>query len=89
MISVNIIYGSFVDETDRDRARAAAEKILSDAGLSADSIFAEFQRQWLEFDDYDLMHGTALAWVKAEQAANIALTSGWSDPDGAHCSISI
>jgi hypothetical protein len=48
---------------------------------------AEYQRQWLELDDEAAMTGLALTWIEARQAADIALTEGWHNTDGASCSI--
>ncbi len=86
-ISVNINHGnSSVHADDIERAEKAALEVL--AGRDVDVVFAEFKRQWLEFDDYDLLTGDARLWVDAEQAANVALTLGWHNPNGAGCSIS-
>jgi hypothetical protein len=97
-ISVNMIVGR-ADSDDIDRARAAAVAELDAAGVSAGDAYAEFQRQWeyLGSDeaeaaglaqDYDGLTGLAAIWVRAEKAADIALTAGWADPNGASCGIS-
>lgn len=85
-ISINVISGR-ADQEDLDRAAAAAVAALDEAGVHAADAYAEFQRQWAEFDDYEPMTGLARVWVNAEQAADLALTAGWARPDGASCSI--
>jgi hypothetical protein len=88
-ICINILYGaSSVTEEDRQRAECAALEVLDRAGVSSETAFAEFQRQWAEFDDYENMTGHAALWVEAEKAADVALTQGWRDPSGSSCSIS-
>lgn len=87
-IGIEIVYGArSVDEDDRDRARQAAADSLNAAGVRAEDAFAAYKDQWEEFDDEDQMHGLALAWIAARSAADIALTEGWADPNGASCSI--
>ena len=70
------------------RAAAAAEKVLDAAGANYAEAEAEFQRQLLELGDEGPMTGLALTWVEARKAADLALTEGWHNPDGASCSIS-
>lgn len=74
-------------DQDEARASAAAEKVLDAAGVNYAEAEAEYMRQWLEYDDEALMTGLALTWIEARQSADIALTEGWSKPDGASCSI--
>lgn len=74
-------------DQDEARASAAAEKVLDAAGVNYAEAEAEYQRQWLEFDDEAPMTGLALTWIEARQAADIALTEGWHNTDGASCSI--
>lgn len=74
-------------DQDEARASAAAEKVLDDAGVDYAEAEAEYQRQWLEFDDEAPMTGLALVWIKARQSADLALTEGWHNTDGASCSI--
>ena len=57
------------------------------AGVNYAEAAAEYQRQWLEFDDEAPMTGLALTWIEARQAADIALTEGWHNTAGASCSI--
>ena len=74
-------------DDDKARASAAAEAVLDAAGVDYIEAEAEYQRQWLEFNDESPMTGRALTWIEARQAADIALTEGWHNPNGAHCSI--
>lgn len=74
-------------DQDEARASAAAEKVLDDAGVDYAEAEAEYQRQWLEFDDEAPMTGLARVWIEARQAADLALTEGWHNVDGASCSI--
>jgi len=88
-ISINMIDGArFANDEDKQRAADAALMVLSEAGVSVEDAFAEFKAQWAEFDDYDKMTGNARLWVKAEEAANCALTEGWANTEGASCGIS-
>lgn len=87
-VGIEIIYGSrSVDDEDRDRAKLAAAAVLNRAGVLAADAAAEYRRQWEEYDDEERMTGLALVWIEARQAADLALTEGWANPDGASCSI--
>lgn len=86
-ISVNMLYGR-ADDEDRERAATAAVAVLDAAGATISDAFAEFKRQWQDLDSYDGMTGLAALWVEAERAADLALTQGWANPDGAACGIS-
>lgn len=87
-ISIDIAHGgSNVDADDIHRAETAALAVIAEAGTTPAAAYAEFQRQWAEFDDYELLTGIAAVWVDAERAADCALTEGWANPDGAHCYI--
>ena len=100
MVVINILYGlANVDDDDRHRAMDAAYAVLKAAGTTDKEAYAEFVHQWrwLETDeaiktgkcqDYDELTGLAAVWGEAERAADIALTEGWADPDGASCGIS-
>lgn len=89
LITVEMIDGSrFAGDDDRERAKVAAYQFIADAGLTVPEAFAEFKRQWEQFDDYAPMTGAARVWIDAEAAANEALTAGWARPEGASCSIS-
>lgn len=86
-ISVNICHGSaYVSNEDKDRAEAAALKVLG--SVEPETAYAEFQRQWDVLDDCDRMTGLAKLWVEAGRAADVALTEGWRNPAGAYCEIS-
>lgn len=74
-------------EQDEARASEAAERVLDAAGVDYAEAEAEYQRQWLEFDDEVPMSGLALTWIEARRAADIALTEGWHNPEGAFCAI--
>lgn len=74
-------------EDDEDRAIVAAEKVLDAAGVDYEKAEDEYQRQLVKFDDEAPMTGHALIWIKAHEAAELALTQGWHDPNGASCSI--
>lgn len=88
MIVIEIVTGSaFVETEDKFRAQVAAEEFLAKAGIPEKAAEYEYQRQWEEFDVEDPMTGLALAWIEARRAADVALTQGWGDPDGASCEI--
>ena len=72
---------------DEARAASAAEKVLDEAGLAYADAESEYRAQWLEFDDEAPMTGLAKIWINARNAADIALTDGWANPDGASCMI--
>ena len=74
-------------EQDEERAAAAAEAVLDEAGVNYREAEAEYHHQWLKYYDEQKMSGLALLWVKAREAADIDLTLGWHNPDGASCSI--
>ena len=84
MISITLtgygIRGAQNLDQDIDRARDAAERVLAAAGIDAAAAYAEYQRQWAEFDDEDPMTGAARTWIEARQAADIAATEGWANP---------
>jgi hypothetical protein len=87
-ISLEVTHGSrSVDETDRDRAKRAAAEVCNRAGVIAADAAAEYRRQWEEYDDEAPMTGLALVWIEARQAADVALTEGWANPEGASCAI--
>jgi hypothetical protein len=88
-IAIEWINGRPYTGADQDEARAsvAAEKVLNAAGVNYAEAESEYQRQWLEFDDETPMTGLALTWIKARAAADIALTEGWHNTNGASCSI--
>lgn len=88
ILRLEITHGAAcVSEEDRNRAEHAAYASISAAGTTVAAAYAEFQRQWAEHDDYALMTGLALAWVNAQKAADLALTEGWHNTEGAACTI--
>jgi len=93
MISITIEWISGRPHTGAEeceaRASAAAERVLSAAGVPYAAAEAEYHRQWLEFDDERYMTGLARTWVEARDAADLALTKGWHNPTAAGCSIEI
>lgn len=85
-ISIKIIYGSAsVTNEDRERAKNAALAVLGDVNYS--TAYAEYHRQFVKLDGHDGMTGLAALWIEAEKAADLALTRGWYNPDGASCAI--
>ena len=101
MLTINILHGgSNVETDDRERAEAAALAVLKAAGTTDAEAYAEFLRQWswLETDEaieagkcqcHGDLTGLAAIWAEAEAAADLALTDGWGNPEGASCSISL
>ena len=85
-IAITMISGR-ADEEDADRAKLAAAQFLSDAGVTVTAASAEYRRQWEQFDDEKPMTGLARIWIDAGRAANLALTEGWADPNGASCNL--
>jgi hypothetical protein len=86
-ISINILHGSAsVTDEDRERAEAAALKVLG--AVEPGAAYAEYQRQFEALDDENGMTGLAALWIAATKAADLALTEGWHNPNGAACSLS-
>lgn len=73
---------------DEARAEAEARRVFDEAGADPVDAFEAYKAQWLELDDEEPMTGLARVWIAARCAANIALTAGWHDPNGAGCDIS-
>ena len=93
-IHIEVTYGNrHVRESDLNRAEAAALQYLADHGETPLSAHTEFQRQWTALEDscqdYSYLTGAALVWVDAGSAADVTLTDGWHDPDGASCCIGL
>lgn len=86
-IRLEINHGSqFVSQADRDRALEAAVAALG----SVDPISAatEYDQQInAAMGDTSKLTGLAEAWDHVQSAANVALTKGWHDPDGAYCEV--
>ena len=85
-IAITMISGR-ADDEDTDRAKLAAAQFLSNAGVTVADAAAEYRRQWQQFDDEKPMTGLARTWVDAGRAADLALTEGWADPNGASCNL--
>lgn len=85
-LRIDILHGSAsVTDNDRERAKTAALKVLGETDPSL--AYAEYLRQLEALDSHDGMTGLAALWCAADKAADLALTEGWHNPDGAHCSI--
>lgn len=84
MILINITHGR-ADAADIGRAVLAAESVL--AGIDVVAAQAEFIQQMDDRGDADLLTDLAAKWHEAATAADLALTVGWADPDGASCDI--
>lgn len=86
-IRIEISHGSqFVSDTDRSRALEAA--IASLGAVDAVGASAEYDRQIdAAMGDTSKMTGLAEAWDHVQSAANVALTKGGHDPDGAYCEV--
>ena len=88
-LKIDIVEGnSEVTSDDLQRAEDAALRVLDRSGCSVEEIYAEFKRQWAEFDDYTLLTGLARVWVEAEESARVELTAGWRNPGEVGCYIS-
>lgn len=77
-----------VEPADIDRALTAAARVLRDARadvLACQYEWRRFRRSDCGCDDY--AQGEARVWLEAQQAADIALTAGWHDPNGASCTL--
>jgi len=98
-ISVQVSQGNAsVTDEDRERAEAAALKVLGafewrkgqQMQIEAEEAYAAYQRHMSDEDYLRSPRDTILiaAWEAAQHAADIALTEGWYNPNGAHCEIS-
>jgi len=79
-------HGKF-DETDKNRAISAAEAVLT--GIDAKAAYASYiaaVEAGVDPRDYSDM---ASDWDKADSAANIALTEGWHNTDGASIELAV
>ena len=82
--NVTVCYqGHEVNASDVWRANDAAMAAFKAAGVIPADAVAAFRAQWAEFDCIDPMHGAALVYIAARSAADIALTEGWHNPEGA------
>lgn len=98
-ICINILHGAAaVEDDDRLRAEAAAYKVLEAfewrAGqplqIDPGEAHRAHQRHVNDEEYYRSAWDMILiaAWEAAETAANLALTEGWHNPNGAACAIS-
>lgn len=99
-INIDIMHGSAsVEDTDRERAEAAALEALEAfewrAGeplrIDPAEAYAAFVRH-MSAEDYNRTPRDTIliaAWEAAERAANAALTQGWYNPTGAICALSV
>lgn len=76
-----------IDETDRARAVEAAEAAL--VGIDAKAAYAAYSAAVEADTDPRDYSDLAAAWDRADSAANIALTEGWHDPNGASVEIAV
>jgi hypothetical protein len=84
-ITVRVVSGaSFASDDDRNRAEDAALTVLH--GVDPSEAYAEFKRQVEAVND-DEYTGLAALWWDAQRAADVALTEGWIDPEGAFCEL--
>jgi hypothetical protein len=86
-IYIGITHGTAsVTDEDKYRAETAALKVLGDVDPAV--AYAEYLRQFEEIDGIEGMTGLAALWAQAQAKADIALTEGWYNPNGAGCEIS-
>lgn len=75
----------YVTEADIDRARTAAMQKAAESGITD----ADAARKAMT--EYEAMVEAGevgrCAWDDIQSAANIALTEGWHNPEGAYCSV--
>ena len=80
-----MIHGARTRDTSREEARArqAAMAVLDAAGVSARVAWADYRYQWEYLDLMpDQMIGDAAIWAAACDAAAVAASEGWHDPNG-------
>lgn len=88
-----------IDETDRDRAIAAAERALAafewrkgePQEIDVAEAYAAYRRHMSDEEYNRSPRETMLiaAWEKADSDANIELTKGWHDPNGASVEMAV
>lgn len=77
---------------DEDERRAAhvAEAILDALNVDYQAAQAAYDAQMdvdHDPDENDPQTALARVWSQAQSAANVALTEGWYNPNGAYCTI--
>lgn len=88
MTQINLeTQGGTPREEDIDRAIAAAESVLDAAGVNYELAYSDYLHKEKYVGNPDEYDGPAALWLKAQSAADIALTQGWHDTEGAHCFI--
>lgn len=70
---------------DEARAIAAAQAVLGDADPA--EAHRAYEQQLAQLGCDDGMTGLAELWRRAGAAADVALTDGWHDPEGASCTL--
>lgn len=98
---VEMLYGHrYPDQSDLDRALAAAERVFREANIEPEAAHASFAQQWLDLNSadrapetldkfFDGFTGLGRLWLEANDAACKALTEGWSRPEAAACTIAL
>lgn len=74
-------------DEDEARAIAAAEAVFQREGVLPADAEADYREQWERLDDEEPMTGAARVWIAARDAANLAATEGWHNPDGGSVTI--
>jgi len=79
----------FTNDQDRKRAARAAEEVLDYNKVDYAAAQAAYDADMAGTDDLGRteMSKLGLIWEDAEAAANNALTDGWTDTNGAYCTI--
>ena len=86
-IAINISHGNAsVKPDDIARAEKAALDYFAAEGVDPVAAQIEYRRQMDEESDYT---GIAATFAEAEAAADLALTAGWHDTNGAFCEIEV
>ncbi len=94
MLQVEWMYGRPNSATsalkDEERALAAAQKFLDDVCQTLNTDISAIYRSFVAQTEsmelfFDEIEGLGALWVAAQSIADIALTEGWSDPNGASC----
>jgi hypothetical protein len=89
-IRIDILHGAAsVTDDDRERAEAAALKVLDALQIDAAEAYEAYKHHTSDEDYNRSPRDTILiaAWEAAEKAADLALTDGWYNPNGAACTI--
>lgn len=88
MLNLNFTHGAqFATQEDIDRAIEAADDIFRQYGADPQAAYVAYRAQ--RDSDVDVLTGLADVWACAELAADLALTEGWPNPDGAAVYLSV